>query len=511
MLRRLIAVVFFAICIVLAARVTFCTIFSGFNTYDDEGAIIVALLGLARGHVLYDQVAGMYGPFGFFPKLAIIKAFHLAVDHNVSRTMSWTTYFAGCVTASLVTWRFTKQASLAAITLFVTYLLLRWFGGESGHPQDECQLLLSIAALLATFAIESCRWRVGIAIAVVGGMLLMTKGNLGVFFIAAFGTTLVLLLRKSTLRLILRIACLMALLILPWTLLRSHVDNASVSNFFIAIEISLLNCFLIATMRATHGALRLREVLLFATCLLATAGIIFAGTMALGTSLRGMKEGLIDLPLRGSNLFFWFWRKSEWMIPVAVFASVGAAIGAAYLRKTDSKDAQFPVALAVFRMAGGIYVAKVALFDSQSGQELLMATLPPFLWIFMMPIRFDIHETPVSFARTFIAFLAVAQTMGSYPNAGTQQAIGLIIPMIIAVVSFNDGLQFFLRFLPTTAIRLNTVIGTAVGCFILWFSISTTVRQDRIYQRFVPLSLPGSDMVRVPDQELLRLKMVVAE
>ena len=83
----------------------------------------MVLAGLAKGHILYDQVAAMYGPVGFYPKVAIIRLLHLTVDHNVSRTMTWLIYCAGCVTAGIATWRITRQISSFILTTFTTYFL----------------------------------------------------------------------------------------------------------------------------------------------------------------------------------------------------------------------------------------------------------------------------------------------------------------------------------------------------------------------------------------------------
>ena len=70
-----------------------------------------------------------------------------------------------------------------------------------------------------------------------------------------------------------------------------------------------------------------------------------------------------------------------------------------------------------------------------------MAVAPQFIWLVLLPSNAIEYRESISFSRLFLAFLAVNELLGAYPNAGTQQAIGLVLPTCVALICLFDGIR----------------------------------------------------------------------
>ena len=216
-----------------------------------------------------------------------------------------------------------------------------------------------------------------------------------------------------------------------------------------------------------------------------------------------MAEGLIYLPLRGSNLFFFFWRQTGWMIPTATLAVPAAIISIVHLKSSNRSNPTIPMIIALFRIAGGLFVAKIALFDGAPGQEILMATTPSFIWLLVMPTNEGSSDVTPSFARVFISLLAITETLGSFPNAGTQEAIGLILPVCISVICLYDGIHWLTKRLGTGSIAwTRAIVNAAISIGVIVYAVSHESGRAENYHSFVPLDLPGSNLIHVSVDQL---------
>ena len=75
----------FALLSVLAGIVAYYRMFTGFNSYDDEGSLMVTVKQYLGGAKLYNHTLNPYGPVYYFYNWALRTLSGTPVTHNVVR------------------------------------------------------------------------------------------------------------------------------------------------------------------------------------------------------------------------------------------------------------------------------------------------------------------------------------------------------------------------------------------------------------------------------------------
>jgi hypothetical protein len=133
----------FAFLSVLANVVAYYRMFTGFNPYDDEGALMVTVKQYLSGTKLYNQTLNPYGPVYYFYNWALRTLSGTPVTHNVVRMSSLIPWLLTALVSAWIVLRLTDSLVLASLThLLACSTLSAFFHNEPGHPQELCILLL---------------------------------------------------------------------------------------------------------------------------------------------------------------------------------------------------------------------------------------------------------------------------------------------------------------------------------------------------------------------------------
>jgi len=84
-LHKFAVMFWFALLSVLAGIVAYYQMFTGFNSYDDEGSLMVTVKQYLGGAKLYNQTLNPYGPVYYFYNWALRTLSGTPVTHNVVR------------------------------------------------------------------------------------------------------------------------------------------------------------------------------------------------------------------------------------------------------------------------------------------------------------------------------------------------------------------------------------------------------------------------------------------
>jgi hypothetical protein len=135
--------------------------------------------------------------------------------------------------------------------------------------------------------------------------------------------------------------------------------------------------------------------------------------------------------------------------------------------------------------------------------------LVPWLWLLMVPTEKNqgasTHDT---FPRALLCLVAAWQSLQIYPVAGTQVTVATFLPVLVYSLCLHDALTAFpltsraLRDLPPrTALLLRML--ALVGVFYLFLGRwCSPLAHWRSYASYVPLDLPGAQLVRLPDYQV---------
>ena len=168
---------------VLAGIAAYFRMFTGFNRYDDEGALMVTVKQYLGGMKLYNQIPFPYGPIYYFYNWALRKGTGTAVTHEAVRMSSLIPWLLTALVCAWIVYRFSDSLALAGVTHLLVYgTLAAFFHNEPGHPQELCILLLvCLAASGISISIPGWRSYGLILIGALTAALLLVKVNIGTF------------------------------------------------------------------------------------------------------------------------------------------------------------------------------------------------------------------------------------------------------------------------------------------------------------------------------------------
>jgi hypothetical protein len=481
--------------VVLAAvfvcwRFAYCLIFSGFIDYDDEGVFLMILHQMDRGRVLYNQMITIYGPVAFYPKLAILKLLDLPITHDVGRMMTLCGWVGTSVLTGAAAWKLGRSVAWFGVATIAVCIALLRIIHEPGHPQDLCCLFVAGGALASLFWEGKRKIWVAASLGVLGAALLFTKINLGIFFAAALGATLLMRLVNKRLAIGTYLAAA-----IPFLLMSHGFNEHDVLCYALTCSLGIVGC-VVAGFRST-GDVKRRDIGVCAAVFLGTSALVVVLTMAMGSSLSGLLNGMIAFPLRLTKNY-------AIGSPMDDCAVAAAAVGIGLARIVSKAPRKLEYAWPVAKCALGIAAIFCALFHQE---EYLLRFGPGSAWMVALPASGNNGKT---FGRVFLAFLAVMESMWAYPICGAQLSFSVFLFVLIGVVALADGLGV-----------LVTAAGrgwmwpriAAIGLFLIVLGIGSKAAMDtgRLYASLVPFGLPGADRIRVDPAKAAAYGTIVQE
>jgi hypothetical protein len=292
------------------------------------------------------------------------------------------------------------------------------------------------------------------------------------------------------------------LVLSPFALMFRDLSNGWAQQYAASVSIAALALIIGIRPRRDPDSLPAAISLMVATVL--SAALIVAIALLTGTSLMGLYEGLVQVPLRVSQLF---------EIPAAVswigveIAAVGALLAGAVrlARQFGSRRLADPLLMIVKFTAGVVILHNVvqefAIPSFLPKGELSILSLPLSLaWVVaVMPEPAPAAE---SLGRVLLASTAVFMSLHAYPVAGIQLAVAFIVMTPVGMLCIADGVKS----LPWNALsRVGTELAGAA--MLVWVSASffwpaLAADQRWFSTQTLPTRLYGAERMRLTDGQV---------
>lgn len=497
LLRALAALLF----LLVAAATAYYIIFS-LKLADDEGYLMISIRGFLEGHPLFDSVFTQYGPFYYFYEWLLRGVLAIPLTHDATRLLCIVHWLAAAAVLGWAGARLTRSYLGGLFVFMQAVVHLIPLANEPGHPQEVVALLLALAALVA--AREKAMNGTFAALAVIGVALAFIKVNVGAFF----GFAWLLALRCRTGDALSRPPWNRLLIaagtVLPVLLMRTYLGEKWCRLYAVVMVVSVWTAHSLADASARREPLSLGGYAKLVLAWVAPTVLLLGLTLGLGTSWRGLFEGLVTTPLKMPGVAV-----LPLMVPEA--ALVNALVAMALASVAMTRPGRWPALFAWLKGAYGL-VGGVLLVQNPSAQ---VAFLMPWLWLVLVPNapaavsvaggRLGEPALPLA-PRVFLCLAAAWQGLQGYPIAGTQVAVGAFLMIPVFTLCLADALRAlaatrsvadrFAALAPRTRMLAHGLV--VMGLLFLFANTwcQPHVRRAR-YLSYEPLDLPGSARIRL--------------
>ena len=473
-------------------------LFSTFMVYDDEGYVLFSLKTFAEGGGLYERVYSQYGPFFFL----FNQGLHLAglqftnTDGRLLTLVCWLGA-AGFCAASV--WRLTRSMAATNVVFGGVFLHLLQMTDEPSHPGGLITLATAAAAWCGTRWTTAPR-RLALATGLIGGALVLTKINVGVFLVAGAGGWWILHLEAPQFGPRTRSGLVVvAMALLPVALMRSQFSNRG-AVIFALIAAAAGASVALAAARGARPLSRWRDLVAGSVAGLAVIALTGLAVTAQGTSLHGLLEGVLFGPLRHPTVYSAYTAWPASTVPVAVGLAIAAACAIAWPGTLTSR------LVATGRVvAAAIYCAHWGLGGPLSAPKFALCFGLGLAWLFVLPLKGDERTQP---GRAWLALLLVPQALHAFPVAGSQVGWGTFLWIPLVALGVHDVVRIFTASWRPAGLRVVAAAGSVlmlavtVGCAqYAWLGLSRVRHAD-------PLYLPGASELRLPERTATALRIL---
>ena len=485
----------------LLAVTAYWLLFTVFMTYDDEGYVLISLKNYAAHGGLYARVYSQYGPFFYFLHDLGHRLLGYAFTNTNGRLITLLCWLAVTSTTAHLVWRQTRTVALTGFTLGLTFFHLWLMVSEPGHPGGLIAALVAVGAWLGAWLIER---RAMTALAVTAGLLgaalLLTKINVGLFFLAAAGAWFAVQLADSRHAGPAALLSAGLLVLLPVGLMHAQLAG-DWGRLFCALAANAALTMLAVAWRERQPLTNWAQAARGGAALLLLGGVVLGVVCLRGTSLREMLDGILLGPLRHPGVYHF---APNWTPGAALAGGISLLLAALVWAGHGTRLAGL---LVLLRLALVLVYGLTALewlpFTSYS---FTMSYLVPLAWIFA--VRLSPADKPEDFPRvaTWIGLLLVLQYLHAYPVAGSQIAWGtfLIVPLM-ALGLHDTALCLAARSRP----RFPMILGAVCGLLGAGVVGRLVVLGEQRYADSRPLRLAGAEDLRLPENFASALRLLV--
>ncbi len=491
MAKRLGILLLFGAAVFLAVS-AYWLLFTTYMGYDDEGYILISLKNYSDHGGLYAQVYSQYGPFFYLFHDLGHRLLGYAFTNTNGRFVTLACWMATATTCAYLVWQQTRALFLTFFTLALTFFYLSLMIREPVHPGGVIAVLVALGACCGAKFIERNSMRsLAIMSGLIGAALLLTKINVGVFFLAASGTWFVVNLRNSRHARIGSIVAGILLLLLPISLMHGELREEWCRIF--AILSVVANVTMMAACWRDRQALTTWRNAAWGGATLVLFGATILGTVCLrGTTLHEMLDGILLAPLRHPEVYHF---PPNWRSGGILFGTISISLIVLYAKGRNTTLCWVLLGLRL------ILVVEMCLASAEwlslTSHSSVMTYAMPLAWIFVVRIsrQSPIPASPNIQSQSWIGLILVLQYLHAYPVAGTQIAWGTFLIVPLMALGLHDT-QLFLK----EQGHKTLVFPIGAGAIIL--AALPTLRLCKIgwdnYEGSQPLLLPGADDVRPP-------------
>lgn len=473
-------------------------LFTAFMIYDDAGYVLISLKNYSQQGGLYSQVYSQYGPFFYFFHDIGHRLLGYEFNPNTGRLITLCCWLLTVGACTHLVWRQTHAITFTGFTLGFTFFHLWQMISEPGHPGGLIITLVAIGAWLGAAQIERRALR---ALAVTAGLvsaaLLLTKINVGVFFLTATGAWFAVQLCASAQARLVTWLAAAALVMLPLGLMQAQLGGES-GRLFMGLSMTASLTMLAVAWRDRHPLTRWSHAIWGAGALLALGAIVVAAVCWRGTSLRELLDGVLLDPLRQPGVYHF---DPAWKPGTAVVCGASLLLAGLVGRSQAAWLGWLLVGLRLVLTLGfGLACLELLPFSSHS---ITMSYMVPLAWIFALHLDPDKVNHPPGPA-SWLGLLLVLQYLHAYPVAGSQIGWGTFLIVPLMALGLHDAVRF-------AAQRGRSVLSAGIGlaglALAIWAAGWLALLGWNRYTDGRPLRLPGAENVRLPENyaSVLRL------
>ena len=505
---------FFVLLGALSLSYVFLEGFSRFASYDDEGYLLMTVRHFLDGKKLYADIQTVYGPLYFVWKWFVHGILGVPLSNHAVRLTGAFLWIGTSLALARVSLRLTGKIGLAVLTYVASICYLWVFTSEPGHPHETATFAIALFLVAVTERDgKSGRW-LPVWAGVTGGALLMTKINLGVFFLLPVllsgcpGRT-----RGGFFHCV-RMLLLSAILALPLAVAWRQITDPYVMVFCILLGSSALLLFQFAN--RTEADLGGRDLGWFsiglAGVVLGTAGFALYN----GASLFGLVDGLILAPARLAGSF-----KLPLPFPKSALLGLICSLFLYALHQLRGRKmggltgADLETVFAVLK--GGCAVWLIAYLMSGSingggGSRVVIKWAIPFLWLGATRFPAAGCTEGVGLGRLLICQIPLLLPFQAFPVAGSQCGIGTLFFLPVAILCLNDVVDWALGRMtaPGLAERVGAVVGKTVQAVVIVILAVHLGRVGIRYREGVSIGEKGANWIRIEAKDVARMKWVLA-
>jgi hypothetical protein len=333
----------------------------------------------------------------------------------------------------------------------------------------------------------------------ISAALLLTKVNVGVFFLAAAGAWFAVQLRDPAQARVAAGLAAAALLVLPFGLMRAGLGESSGRLFIGLSAIASLTMLAVAWLER-RPLTAWKHACWSAGTLLALGVITVAAVCARGTNLHEMLEGVLVGPLRHPGVYHF---SPAWKPGASLAGGFSVALAALMWR---GRTGWLNWLLVALRLGLALAFSLASLeWLPFSGHAITMSYLIPLAWIFAVRLEPDNTDVPAG-VTTWLGLLLVLQFLHAYPVAGSQVAWGTFLIVPLMALGLHNTATFITR-------RGRAKQGIFIVATALVLAAGASARLAQIawhrYAESQPLSLPGAEDVRLPETPASAIHLMV--
>jgi hypothetical protein len=466
----------------ILAPVGYLAMFSSFHAYDDEGSMLITLRDYLSGHALLTPNIPYYGPFFYETIGGLFKLLGIAPTNDSARWLTLVFWLVASALAALAAYRLTRSLWITLVVQIVTFIVLTALTREPLTVYGLLSLLMLGLMVAASFASTRPR-ATAVAIGGIVAALCLVKINVGAFAALATAFAWAASLAPRWRRFALA-AMAVATVVAPFALMSSLLGREWVLEYALAVSLSAA-AIAFASIQTPPATAAPTAWLIAGGATLAalSLGVALAG----GTHVSDIWDGLVVRAIRFPQLF---------TLPVDINPAVDvlavlslAACVVFYRARVSRAAADF------VRIVAGLFIL------------LSVLLLPTTIWLLGLSLAWIATraegDEPSQYARFLIPTLAAMESLQAYPVAGTQLSLAALLMVPVGAIVLKDGIA-----------GLKARWAQRVAPVALVFAAAVLVLEGFVagsqFAGRVPSGLSGAESVRIPAQQAMQLRQLVA-
>lgn len=471
-----------------------------FMMYDDEGYVVLTYQKFIQGERLYDDIFSQYGPVPYLYNQCVSLLLNSPFSHTLGRGLTAFHWTLASVLSCAVTVSLARSRFAGLIAGFTTFGMLWQLNAEPSHPGGFICFILSIAVFVACCLNQTHHWHaLAATLGIAASLLLLTKINIGVFFIAGVGAALLLLTQWPPRWRVPALCAATGLAALPWVLMRSRLDDPNVLMLAVQFSLATLALLWLFSADSKDSSIPFRSWTTGLAAFVGTICLICVVMTIRGTNPASLIDGVLLNPLKHPAHFNIPMRWPGWIWPVSIVTLTLSLIAGVQMRRQGTISPLVRIIVSLLRICvAAVFIWKVEHWASLSGVGMFASHGLALLPLFLIPLE----GSKISSVLVLASLVACAQILHVYPVAGSQKGWGtfLMIPVFVTGLHAISNTQAFGIRPPRWMLALF-LLATCVPTFLL---LRTGWQR---YGDCRPLGLSGAEHLHVTDPTRLLIRI----